>query len=495
MADPAREIDVRGGSLRAHAARGTIVNTAFTVGFATLTLLRGLVVAAFLDPEDFGIWGIIVVALGTLAWLKQVGFQDKYVQQDEPDQEIAFQKAFTLELLANAALAVALLAVLPLAALVYGQSEILLPGLVCIALLPGQVLQVPVWIHYRRMDFVRQRALQAIDPVVGFVVAVALAAAGAGYWALVASMVAGALVAGVVIAATSPYPLRLRWDRATAREYFGFSWPLFAGGVGLLVMAQGTLIAASRSLGLAAVGALTIANTYSQYTHRVDEIVTATLYPGVCAVRDRLDVVRESFVKSNRLTLMWGMPFGIGLALFAADLVAFVIGERWAFAVGVIQATSAIAAFNHVAFNWTAYHRALDRTRPIAVASWLAVLVYGAIVIPLLIAEGLDGYIAGIVVAGAVHLAFRGYAMHRLLGGFDVLRHALRACLPTVPAAALVLLARVAEPWDRGPVVAAAELALYLAVVAAATWAVERDLLREAVGYLRRRAPASAASP
>jgi O-antigen/teichoic acid export membrane protein len=484
MADP-REIDVRGGSLRVHAARGTIVNTAFTVGFATLTLLRGLVVAAFLDPEDFGVWGILVIALGTLTWLKQVGFQDKYVQQEEPDQEAAFQKAFTLELLANLALAVVLLVVLPLAAAIYDEDEIVVPGLVCIAVLPALVLQVPIWVHYRRMQFVRQRTLQAIDPVVGFVVAIALAAAGAGYWALVASMVAGAWAAGIVVAATSPYPLRLRWDRATAREYFGFSWPLFAGGVGLLVMAQGTLIAASRALGLAAVGAITIANTYSQYAHRIDEIVTATLYPGICAVRDRLDVVRESFVKSNRLTLMWGMPFGIGLALFAPDLVDLVIGDRWDFAVEAIQATGAVAAFNHVAFNWTAYHRALNSTRPIAVGSWLAVVVYGAVVIPLLIADGLDGYVLGIVVAGAVQLAFRGYAMHRLLGGFDVVRHALRAILPTIPATAVVLLARLVETGDRTAVHAVAELVVYLAVTTAATWALERDLLREARGYLR----------
>ena len=37
------------------------------------------------------------MSLGTLVWLKQVGIGDKYIQQDEGDQERAFQKAFTLE--------------------------------------------------------------------------------------------------------------------------------------------------------------------------------------------------------------------------------------------------------------------------------------------------------------------------------------------------------------------------------------------------------------
>ena len=42
------------------------------------------------------------------------------------------------------------------------------------------------------------------------------------------------------------------------------------------------------------------------------------MYPAICAVQDRLELLRESFVKSNRLALMWAMPFGVGIALFAA---------------------------------------------------------------------------------------------------------------------------------------------------------------------------------
>ena len=495
MTDGVRDIDVGDGTLRTHAARGTIVNTAFTVGMATLNLLRGFVVAAFLSPSDFGIWGILVIGLGTLSWLKQVGLSEKYVQQDEADQEAAFQKAFTLELIANVILGVVLVAALPAAVAIYDTDDIVVPGLVCIAILPAIVLQTPVWVFYRRMDFVRQRTLQAIDPAVGFVVAVVLAAAGAGYWALVASMVVGAWANALVVWRASPYKLRWRWDRGTAREYFTFSWPLFVSGLGLMVMAQGTLIAASRSLGIAAVGALSIANSFSNYTHRVDEIITTTLYPAICAVKDRVGVLTETFVKSNRLTLMWGMPFGIGLALFAGDLVHYVIGDRWDFAIGVIRATAFVAAFSHIAFNWTAFHRALDRTRPIAVATWIGLASYAGIVIPLIISDGLRGYAYGIVAAGAIQLVVRGWFMQRLLKGFDAVAHALRATLPTIPAAGLVLLARVAEPWHRSAGLAVAELVLYLVVTVAATWVLERGLLLEAIGYLRRRTQPAVATP
>src|SRR5436305_15324566 len=97
------EIDTRGRSMRAHAARGTLINSGFQVGLAGLGLLRRLVIAAFLTREQYGIWGIILTTLLTLSWLKQLGIADKYVQQNESDQEAAYQKAFTLELLASLA--------------------------------------------------------------------------------------------------------------------------------------------------------------------------------------------------------------------------------------------------------------------------------------------------------------------------------------------------------------------------------------------------------
>jgi hypothetical protein len=46
---------------------------------------------------------------------------------------------------------------------------------------------------------------------------------------------------------------------------------------------------------------------------------------------------------------------------------------------------------------------------------------------------------------------------------------------------------RVFEPRHRSLGIAFAELGIYAVVTAVATWVFERQLLREAVGYLRRR--------
>jgi O-antigen/teichoic acid export membrane protein len=486
----------RGVSLRHYAARGTIINAVFLLSLSLLGVVRNFLIAIFLTTRAYGIWGILVVSLGTLVWLKQVGISDKYVQQDDADQEVAFQRAFTLEAIFSAAFVVLMLAAIPVIAIAYGQTAVIAPGLVLILVVPAVLLQSPLWIFYRRMDFVRQRRLQAADPIMGFVVAIVLAAIGAGYWSLVAATVAGAWTAGLVTQHASPYRIRWRYDRRTARRYVSFSWPLFLAGLSGTLIAQASILVSERHLGLAAAGAVTLASTVTSFAQRADDIVTSTLYPAICAVRDRTDLLRESFVKSNRLAIMWAVPFGIALTLFAPDVVTYVIGEKWRSATVLLQEFGAVEALGHIGFNWDSYFRAKANTGPLGVTAAVMAVVFGACAIPLLLTHGLDGFGAGMLVVILVSLAMRGYYLNRLFAGFNILRHLVRAIWPTLIATVPVLLLRMAEPRHRTLLIALGEVAVYVGLTIVATIVLEGPLLGEAGGYLRRRAlSASAAEP
>jgi PST family polysaccharide transporter len=222
--------------------------------------------------------------------------------------------------------------------------------------------------------------------------------------------------------------------------------------------------------------------------------VTSTLYPAICAVRERADLLQEAFVKSNRLALMWGVPFGVGLALFAPDLVEFVIGSNWQPAVILMQIFGGIAAINHIGFNWSAFYRARGETRPMAVSAVIAMVLFVAVALPLLVSDGLRGFGIGMAVAAAGSLAVRTWYLTRLFQGFAMLAHSLRAIAPTIPAAAAVLIVRALDEGSRSGGLAAGELALYLVVTVVATMVLERPLLREVAGYIRGRAEAAPAA-
>jgi polysaccharide transporter, PST family len=451
------------------------------------------VVAAFLTASQFGVWGAILATLFLVGFLKDAGLGDKFIQQDEEDQERAFQRFFSIDFLLSGVVVLLAVVALPIFALAYGKPEIILPGLVLSLAVFASSFEASTVVFYRRMDFVRQRTLQAVDPITAFVVTVGLAVAGAGYWSLVVGALVGSIAGAVVAVRACPYRFRLRLEWRTMRDYFNFSWPLVVARGETIAVGQAALLIATRTIGLAAAGAIGLAASLTQFSRGVDAIVTQTLYPAVCAVRDRKGLLLEAFTKSNRLALMWGMPFGLGVALFAHDLVHFVLGDRWHIAIVVLQAYGVIAAIDQLGFNWTAFLRALNHTRPLAVLSVLDLITFAVITAPLLIAFGLTGFAIGSLASEAVGLAGRTYYLGKIFPAFVILRQAVRAFAPVLPGAGLVLLVRLVESGERTAAMAVSELVMFGVVTVAATVLFERSLVREVLGYLRRRTGAQPA--
>ena len=475
------------GELRHRTARGVLVNGAFILAAEGLVVVQQVLVARFLSVSQVGLYGIVSITVITLLTLKQVGIDEQFVQQDEADQELAFQRAFTIELALSGvfALLVALLA--PVIALLYGDWE-LAPLMLALAYLPlAFALQAPAWIFLRRMDFVRQRAIQAAVPTATFVATLALLVAGLDVWALVLGALVGNVVAAVIALRLSPFRLKLDLHAPSVRLYAMFSWPILFAAVAGLVIRQGQVFAFNAHLGLAGAGFITLAVTLTRYVDRADQIVTATIYPAICAVTDRRDVMTELFMKSNRVTAMWALPFGAFLALFAPDLVHFVLGDKWEPAVILLQILGITGAVHQLGFNWTAFYRAVGISRPQAVYAAAAALAFLAVPLPLLFAEGIEGFAYGMFAVMAAAWGTRAWYIKRLLPDVRLTALALRASIPVLAASAAALLVRLTESGSRTAGVALAELALFALVLALVTWLLERPLLGEMAGYLKRR--------
>ena len=468
--------------LRRRTARGAVINGTFLAGAEGLVLLQGLIVTVLLGPEAIGLYGIVTTTAMTIVALKRVGIDEAYVQQDEAGQEEEFQRAFTLELVFSTVLSLVIAASAPAVAAIYGDDR-LVALTIAVAYLPvAFALQAPTWIFFRRMDFVRQRLLQAVIPVVTVMVTIPLAAAtDLGVWSLVIGPFVGN-VAGIVAAnLVSPYRLKLRFDSSARRRYVRFSWPILTNAVALLVVQQGQVLAFTLDEGLAAAGFITLAATLTRYADRADMIVANTIYPAICAVRDRIDTLEELFVKSNRLAMMWAIPFCAGFLLFAPDLVEFVLGDEWQPAVVLLQGLAAAAAIQQIGWNWFSFYRALGNPRPQAVESVVMVATFAGLAVPGLILWGAAGFVWGRIAGAVAMLAVRRAYVRRLLPGVELLTLGLRGVAPVAAGALAAGLLRLAL-WggDRSLWQALAELALFAAVAAAVPWRLERPLIREA---------------
>jgi len=478
--------------LRARTVRGVALNALFTGGTEGLVLLQGLIVSVLLGPEAIGLYGIVTATAMTIVALKRVGIDEAFVQQSEQGQEEEFQRAFSLELAVSSAFSLAIALAAPLVAVAYGDWE-LLPLTLAVAYLPvAFALQAPTWVFFRRMDFLRQRLLLAVGPVVTFAVTVGLAALGVGVWSLVIGPAVGNGAAALAAVLASPYRLSPRLERAAARRYFRFSWPIFVSSVAMLVLLQGQLLAFDVWGGIAAVGHLTLAYTLTRYADRADHVVASTIYPAICAVQDRLDTLEELFVKSNRAAMIWMAPFCAGVVLFAPDLVDFVLGEdEWEPAIVLLQGLAVATAIQQLGFNWFSFFRARGESRPQAAEAAVMVAAFLALAVPGLALWGATGFVVGRALASVCMLGVRARYLRRLLPSVRLWRLGLRGVLPVAAGTAAALVLRGLLWGGERPLwQALLEAGLFLAVTALATRALERPLLREFTGYFQ---PATAA--
>ncbi|MBE2316388.1 oligosaccharide flippase family protein [Solirubrobacter sp. CPCC 204708] len=472
--------------LRARTARGGVVNAAFLSGAELLVLLQGLLATALLGPDAIGLYGIVTTTAMTIVALRRVGIDEAFVQTAVDDEEAEFQRALTVELALGLVSALAVAALAPVLAAAYDDSRLLGLTLAVTYLPVAFTLQAPQWVFFKRMEYVRLRVLQAIVPLVTVAVAVPLLLAGVGVWALVIGPFVGNLAAVLAAWRSSPYALRLRPDRAAARRYLRFSWPVFVTSLVALLVAQGQIAVFGLDDGLVGAGYITLAATLTRYADRADQILATTIYPAIVRVRERAEVLEELFEKANRLTLMWAFPFGAGLALFGADLVVFVLGDDWRGAIVLLGGLAVAVALQQIGYSWFAFYRARGESWPQAVESGVFGASFAALAVPGALLWGSWGFVCGRIGCTLCVLGARAVYVRRLLPGARLLPMALRAAVPVALATVPVLALRGALWGGERPLwQALLELAVWLGGLAAATWRLERPLLAELRGYVR----------
>jgi O-antigen/teichoic acid export membrane protein len=482
-------------SLRLHTAKGVMINGAFDVGLLGVSALRGLIVAGFLTRAQYGVWGVLGLTMFTALALKnQFGAGDKYVQQSETDQELAFRTAFTVEAIFAAATIPVAAVITLIYAFVSGHWVIVAPGLLMLLMIPAIVLEFPITVFYRSMDYRRQRRLLSADPLVGAVATIALAIAGAGYWSFVIGLLAGTWTGAFVAIRACPYRLAFHYERGMLRDYLRFSTPMLIAGLSGIVMFQVLYLVGADALGLIGLGTFTLVGNFVQFTDQADATVTQTLYPAICAVQEKTELLAEIFVKSNRLSLMWAVHFGVGLTLFASDLCHFAIGARWLPAVPLFEIMGLVTAFNHVGYNWSAFVRARGDTRPIAWLSVIFVAAFLAAAVPLMYTVGVTGIGWAFASTAVISLVMRAVLLNRMFRGFWLTTQLFRAFQPTAVAAVPILALRLVFGGEHGLLEAIGVFLLYALLTIAATLLLERNLLREALGYIVARSTPRSAS-
>lgn len=326
------------GGFRAPVVRGLLWQF---LGRGTLQLSQMLVVvllARLLTPREYGVAGMVLVVISFEPLVAGTGLASALVQRPvitELDRSTVFWTNAAIGLLA----CLVGIAVSPLVADFYGDAEVEpLFAAVSVVFLVSSLSSVQANLLLREMNFRSLELRTMAATVIGAAIAIGLAAAGGGSWALIVQQLAVYSVSFMLLTGFSRWRPHLMFSWATLRELRSF------GGhtSGTILMNQLTYntdnVLIGRVLGAAALGLYTFGYSLIMLpVTRIASPLVQVVYPVFSRIQHDQPRLASLWLRSLRMMAAITLPAMLGLIVVAPEAIDVVFGRRWHDAAPVVQ--------------------------------------------------------------------------------------------------------------------------------------------------------------
>jgi PST family polysaccharide transporter len=324
--------------LRKKTARGMAWTLAGAAGTNVVRVASMAALGRLLAPDDFGVVATAMTAMVLVQSVRDVGVGVAIIQRKNLD-DAEIDSAFAFSSWLGVVLAIAMVLAAPLVGDAYGMPDAV-PLLRVMALMFAMrgVSTVPFTLCQREFRF---RALAIVDftgYTVGSIASIALAAAGAGAWALVwGDVIETALGVALLLALRPPrWTLRVRWPHL--RELLGFGVANTVAQIANVAATQGDNAVVGRVLGKSPLGYYARAYDLVRFPSTVfTSVAGAVLYPAFATVQEDRARTALAFRRALFATAVVLLPASAGLVVLAPEVIRIVIGPQWGHAVRPFQ--------------------------------------------------------------------------------------------------------------------------------------------------------------
>lgn len=329
------------GEIVPSGARMAFWSMAENCGLVLLSLGALLLVARLVGPGELGAFAIALGIVQLLTTVVDTFVHDAIIQKPDLTDEHLDTAFWTCTALGLAATAACWMGSDFLGHLFDNARVGPLTAVASLGLAVGGTVAVPVAVLRRRFMF-KSLALRSLLGRGGAaVVALALAAAGFGVWALVAQHLTQVFVGAALLWPASPWRPRLKLSPSKLGELLSFgvysvgTRVVWAGGARLFVLMVGSFI------GTTAVGYLNVAQRMAEALFDLMAGAVQNLaLPLFARLQANHDALIKIYGKANRYTSFVALPLFAGLGVSADTLLPLLLGSEWLPAVPLVQILS-----------------------------------------------------------------------------------------------------------------------------------------------------------
>jgi len=395
--------------LRTRVVRGGFWVFALRIIDRVFGLARTIVLARLLAPEDFGLFGIALLAMSALETFSQTGFNTALIQK-KGDTKPYLDTAWTIQAIRGIILGLIAFTIAPYVA-VFFDVPAAKPILQVIGL--SVIMQgfsnIGIIYFQKELEFHKTFVLSLSGTLADIGVAIPAAFLLRNVWALVFGLLAAAIVRLIVGYVIHPYRPRLRFNKQQFKELFGFGKWILGSSIIIFLLHQGDDALVGKVLGVTALGFYQLAYRLSNMpATEITHVISKVTFPAYSKLQDDLPRSREAYLKVLQITAFLSFPIAGLIFVLAPDFTRIFLGQKWMPMVPAMQALCIFGVTRSINGTMGSFFQSIGKPRINTITSGIQLIIMGIIIYPLAMRWGILGVCVAVIVPNCFALVHLG---------------------------------------------------------------------------------------
>jgi O-antigen/teichoic acid export membrane protein len=383
-----------------------------------LGIIRTIILARFLAPEDFGLFGIALLALSTLEVFSQTGFQEALIQK-KGSVASYLDTAWTISVIRGLLLFIILFLAAPVIAEFFSASEaVLIIRIIALSTLLTGFRNIGILFLTKELDFKKKSFYEFSAAFVDLMVSIILVIMLRNVWALVWGGLAGNLVRLIMSFIIHPSRPRFKFEKEKAAELIRYGRWLFGSGILIFLVTQGDDIFVGKILGVTALGFYQMAYLLSNLpATEITHVISQVTFPAYAKLQDNLPRLKTAYTEVVQVTLLVSFPIAGAIFTLGPDFTQIFLGNHWLPMVPALQVLVIAGLIRSTGSLTGPLFQALgrpDQGTKLQIAKLILLLI---VIYPLTIRWGILGTALAVVINGILVNPFAHLKALRMVDG------------------------------------------------------------------------------
>ncbi|MHC4213271.1 MAG: oligosaccharide flippase family protein [Planctomycetota bacterium] len=410
---------VKGNSLKARSTRGAMILGVGTVLERALRLVRNMILARILVPDEFGLMAIVLSAVMAIEAFVEVGVKQSVIHNKRGAEQEYLNVAWWFQTIRGIALFLVAFLAAPLISSFYENPRLLVLLRVAFVSIALNGLMSPrVHVLEKKIEFGKWVFLYQGSGLVGTLVGLGIALfAFRSVWALLIGFLAEGVFRCLLSFVLCPFLPRMHINRENLGEVLKYARRMLGVPILAVIAFRMDILVLGKVVSAEQVGMYWLALQLALQTSTLfSKVVYPILLPAFAEKQDDKGAIRNAAMKITTYTSVFGIPIVTFLVVCATPILSIIYGSRY----GVVAVPFALLCIHvlvriqgsilsqiYFAIGKPNLHRRFVMLR-------LAILV--CLMYPAIKQFGLVGSAAVVLLANSVGLCMQVVWMHKSIG-------------------------------------------------------------------------------